>query len=198
MSPDKYCTRCKQHLPVSVFRSDVRYKDGYASWCSQCHRIRSSEWAKENRARLTAKAAKWRAANLDVARAINRAFKRRNVVTISAAHAAWVASNRDKRRQTDAKYKATKLMATPKWADKKAIAKIYLSAVSIERNTGQRMHVDHIVPLQSKWVCGLHCEANLQVLAGALNESKRNSWWPLMNAIEDARLVDLFAEPVAE
>lgn len=55
------------------------------------------------------------------------------------------------------------------------------------------MHVDHIVPLQSNWVCGLHCEANLRVIPGAENESKRNFWWPQMGNIEQAqRQSDLF------
>jgi hypothetical protein len=41
-------------------------------------------------------------------------------------------------------------------------------------------HVDHIVPLVSKFVCGLHCEANLQLLPGPENQRKGNRVWPDM------------------
>ena len=37
-------------------------------------------------------------------------------------------------------------------------------------------HVDHIVPLVHELVCGLHCEANLQVLTAQQNLEKNNSF----------------------
>ncbi len=40
--------------------------------------------------------------------------------------------------------------------------------------------VDHIVPLSSEFVCGLHCIANLAVITKAENDRKQNRWWPDM------------------
>ena len=65
--------------------------------------------------------------------------------------------------------------ATPKWANLEAIREIYAFASAVPG-----VHVDHIVPLNSKIVCGLHCEANLQLLPAHANMSKGNRFWPDM------------------
>jgi 5-methylcytosine-specific restriction endonuclease McrA len=68
------------------------------------------------------------------------------------------------------KRRARKLQATPAWADEGAIKAIYLEAGRLG------MHVDHIVPLQGKNVCGLHVENNLQLLSPTENSKKRNKF----------------------
>ena len=76
-----------------------------------------------------------------------------------------------------AKRRAIKLQATPPWADKEHIDSIYYLA-SINRKAGHDVNVDHIVPLRSNMVCGLHCESNLQLLQGSNNKAKGNRHWP--------------------
>lgn len=70
--------------------------------------------------------------------------------------------------------------ATPAWADKDAMRSIYKEAARISAQTGEARHVDHIVPLKSDLVCGLHCEANLRVVTAADNLKKHNRSWPDM------------------
>lgn len=64
--------------------------------------------------------------------------------------------------------------ATPTWANFDAMEKIYEKAKELEKETGEKYDVDHIYPLQGENVCGLHCEANLQILTRADNRRKRN------------------------
>lgn len=68
--------------------------------------------------------------------------------------------------------------ATPPWADKREIAKIYAAARVLTEQTGKPWHVDHAVPLRHPLVCGLHCEANLQLLPSDFNVAKGNQWSP--------------------
>ncbi len=188
----KTCKRCGSAKAASEFRADPRYASGFGSWCCACHRQRNSEWARENRARLTAKAVEWRRDNPGKVKDVNVRHKRANKPRLAAEHAAWAKANRDKRRATDAKRKAAKLMATPSWADQAAIAEIYRRATEIERATGDRMHVDHIIPLQHPLVCGLHCEANLQILPGSVNEAKRNKFEPFIEPPKPAKQEAMF------
>jgi hypothetical protein len=55
----------------------------------------------------------------------------------------------------------------PLWANETKIKDIYL-----KRPIGY--HVDHIIPLQGKLVCGLHVENNLQYLPAKENMAKHN------------------------
>jgi hypothetical protein len=75
------------------------------------------------------------------------------------------------------KRRATKLNATPEWltsADFAEIEELYLCARMFKLYTGEDYHVDHIVPLQGKNVCGLHVPWNLQVIPAKENLSKSN------------------------
>lgn len=71
-------------------------------------------------------------------------------------------------------------MATPLWADQMKIRDVYEMAAKMEFDTGQRYHVDHIVPLTSRLVSGLHVHQNLCVLPAAENLRKGNRQWPDM------------------
>ena len=70
--------------------------------------------------------------------------------------------------------------AVPPWAKKKYIEIWYEMARLEGVRTGRAVHVDHIVPLTSKIVCGLHCEDNMQLLFAEDNVAKSNKFWPDM------------------
>lgn len=48
--------------------------------------------------------------------------------------------------------------------------------------TGISFEVDHVVPLVSPYVCGLHNAFNLAVIPAIVNRSKGNRWWPGMSS----------------
>jgi hypothetical protein len=67
--------------------------------------------------------------------------------------------------------------ATPKWLTpehKVQIRAMYLAARDLTRRTGVKHVVDHIVPLRSEVVCGLHVPWNLQILTHTANCAKSN------------------------
>jgi hypothetical protein len=84
-----------------------------------------------------------------------------------------ISSDDEHLRQQRRNHKAIRRGKTPHmppWADKDAIAEIYKEA----KARGET--VDHIVPLNNKIVCGLHCEANLRIISADENRRKGNKF----------------------
>ncbi len=123
------------------------------------------QYAKSDKSERSLKFKKWVAANVEHRKAYQRQ---------------WADDNREVMRAHVQFRNALKKCAVPVWADKEKIKEFYVRARELEENTGMPHHVDHIVPLNSRIVCGLHCEANLQVLTAIENISKGNRVWPDM------------------
>jgi 5-methylcytosine-specific restriction endonuclease McrA len=67
--------------------------------------------------------------------------------------------------------------ATPKWItpeQKLAMRNLYLKAQELTKIAGERYVVDHIIPLISPDVCGLHVPWNLRVITQEENLKKSN------------------------
>lgn len=117
--------------------------------------------------------------------------KRRARRVTLASDRKWIEENREKVRATKARWKkrnrpygaawamkreAQKQFAYPAWADDEATLAIYEQCAKVTAETGVQHHVDHIVPLLGKNVCGLHVHYNLQILTAAENIAKGNRW----------------------
>jgi hypothetical protein len=90
-----------------------------------------------------------------------------------------------------------KLKAVPIWFDRVSVDEIYLKRKLLTDSTGVKHDVDHIVPLRSPYVCGLHWHGNLVLLTATENRSKGNRCWPDMPDLSDPELrgmVEAFKE----
>lgn len=133
-----------------------------------------------NREKFIAAGAKWREENREKSRIASRRWQANHIEKFKADHAAWRRRNSHLRSAKQSLRKAIKLKATPMWANDFFIKEAYHLASIRTKIMGFKWHVDHIVPLKSKLVCGLHTEQNLQVIPAAKNISKHNRYWPDM------------------
>ena len=105
--------------------------------------------------------------NIEFIKTINKNYYLNNKDKIKQYSKDYCLKNPNFKKSHCAKRRATKLNATPKFANLNKIKEIY-------KNCPKGYVVDHIVPLQSKVVCGLHVEWNLQYLTPSENSSKSN------------------------
>lgn len=84
-------------------------------------------------------------------------------------------------RANDAKRHAAKMQRTPAWLtadDFWVLEQAYELAALRTKMLGVQFHVDHILPLQGKYVSGLHVPTNVQVIPWRDNVSKANKYLP--------------------
>ena len=120
---------------------------------------RKNEWYQDNREAVI-EAAATRPAH--VLREYRNAWKANNKTQV-------LADNKVRRR----KHRE----ATPPWLTRKQkseIRQLYQIAITMTQTTGEQYVVDHIVPLRSHEVCGLHVPWNLRVITQEENLKKSN------------------------
>lgn len=142
-------------------------------------RNRASQAYATEPTKVKARAFAWYQTHKDKAIKRIAAWRKANPEKVRAYGAMWAANNPHILAANCAQRRAAKKQATPIWADRQAIKKIYDDCAFVSRVTGEKHHVDHRYPLQSDWVCGLHVPLNLQILTAAENQSKGNR--PLHN-----------------
>lgn len=67
----------------------------------------------------------------------------------------------------------------PPWVNHHVNRQIYHEAAR-QRRLGIPVEVDHLVPLNSPYVCGLHWHHNLRIVRSCDNRNKSNYEWPDM------------------
>lgn len=145
---------------VKAYRSTEEFKKNrnQARRCEEYRKARRSEY-KANHHRSLLKASEYRSRNPD-------RFRK--------ASEKWRASNKHIKAASQRARDADKINATPAWIDKEKILEIYKEAKRLEAETGVPHEVDHIYPLRSKILSGLHIPINLRAVPALVNRRKGN------------------------
>lgn len=206
----KPCRICGVEKPLDCFHVLRKSKDGRQGRCKDCacaitrawHQANKlvvkerkqvyyqrtkdltkeqrAEWQRVNREKVAEYGKKYRSANVEKERARALRYREAHKAQALAYRQQYREANRDKLNLWDANRRAAEKRATPAWANHFFIAEAYHLAETRRRVCGGDWHVDHIVPIGSPLVCGLHVEANLRVIPGVENIRKSNRYWPDM------------------
>lgn len=151
----KTCTRCKLNQPLSNYH---KQNSKLKSACKSCIK---EEYLLNKQTRLSYQ--------------INRYREKSNQLKDYQRN--WRKNNPHLLAAQNVKRRIRVLNATPTWLSdehKLAMKTIYSEAQRLTKETGILHHVDHILPLISNVVCGLHVPWNLQILTAASNIKKSN------------------------
>ena len=182
------CTKCKTVKDSSEFPKDASRKSGYKSSCKICYSLtrksRSGDKAtkeynkkyyKENSEELTQR---YFTRNYRI-RKLERYYSKREHIRKKQRDYLHTPQGKVKNCEKESRRRSSKLNATPTWLSQEQLSQIeylYWLSKDLELTSGQKYHVDHIVPLQGRHVCGLHVPWNLQVIPAEINLSKGNKY----------------------
>jgi hypothetical protein len=196
----KICTKCKLLKYRSEFSNDCSTKDGLQYTCKDCAR----QYADEHISEISAQHKGYHAAHRESILRTQKEYYDTHRDSLLEKKRYYASENRERRIEYGIKWKlknperakawrkantnrvnlasatrrAAKKSATPIWFEKEAILELYAESSARSMSEGVKYHVDHIVPLQSELVCGLHCLANLQIITATENHRKNNRYWP--------------------
>lgn len=161
----KYCASCANVKALLEFGSDAHTPDFKNRNCRECVNATTNTWKKENR---------------QVVNNYQKAYYYANLEKMRDKSAKWGRLHKDAVAANSALKRANRRKATPSWltdSQRQEICWFYKEAKRLERETGIKHHVDHIVPISNHAVCGLHVPWNLQVLTAEDNMKKSNKFF---------------------
>ena len=112
------------------------------------------------------------------AKEAQKKYQEANKEKIALKNKRWRENYPWKNARKEAKRKSLKHQAMPKMYSKKDdiwLENMFALCRVMEKRTGTKYHVDHIVPLKNKVVCGLHWIGNWAILPAQENLRKGNS-----------------------
>jgi hypothetical protein len=174
---------------MSEFRTSAGMKLGVRKSCKACD---LADLARRYAEKSPAERVEWQKRNPERAKEIRIAYygrhkdrrnkergeyRRKNIESEREREKRYLKNNRPIVYAKNARRRAAETQAVPHWltaVQKAQIQEFYEIASAKEMQTGEKHHVDHIVPLRGDGVMGLHVPWNLQVLTEFENCSKHN------------------------
>lgn len=182
----KTCDKCLTLKSLDKFYF-IKKRQKYENRCLSCRREYQREYERNyykiNVDKLRARQKKWREKSKDKKKLfdkeyylknrdkfLERAKKYYDPLKKKDYDRSYRKNNIGKVRYWRKSYKLAQIKAMPKWITEDMIKRI--QEIYHDCPTGH--HVDHIIPLRGKIVCGLHVPWNLQYLPASENISKGN------------------------
>lgn len=160
IAPRKTKGTCVECLRVEWKQGNEKRAEYFAERNRQDEvKQRKHEWYLQNKEAVMARA---KTQTTEKKREYQNAWKRNNIV--------WVRADTKSRRRKHRE-------ATPPWITRKQkseMRSLYQIAITMSKTTGEQYVVDHIYPLRSETVCGLHVPWNLRVITQKENLLKSN------------------------
>ncbi len=178
----KTCTSCTQELDDSSFYIRKASKDGLSRLCKVCDNQAKRQWRELNKEKYQASNKEYHSKNREKINSKSAEWRKDNREAFLESMRKWREKNKHRQAQHAMRYNASKLGATPSWLTGEQLTEMnskYLEMVELNREHGKNsFHVDHVVPLKGKDVCGLHVPWNLEVKTSYENISKGNRTYP--------------------
>lgn len=171
----KTCTTCGTEKSFDEFHKQARGFGGVKAICKIC----TKDYRRANKDSVNMSTAKWKSSNKAHIADYNKTYRENNPDIVRIANKSWRDNNRAHKTALESKRRAKQRNATPAWLTKEQEADIkamYILAKKLEKLCNISYHVDHIVPLAGKGVCGLHVPWNLQILPASVNIVKSNKY----------------------
>lgn len=201
----KKCPICNKIKDLNEFNNCKATKDKHGTYCKKCTVLLKKKWDKENpdhvkkhrKSHYKKNIQKYKEKNKENYKKTKdvrlkqakiyrdshkeelKLWKKNNPEKVKAIAKRAYKKNPAKKHANTMKRYTNTLKRTPKWLTKdqhKEMEQFYIKSKELEKETGIKHNVDHIIPLQGKNVSGLHVPWNLQVITKLDNIKKNNKF----------------------
>lgn len=163
--------------------------------CKMCVDLESEKWRKTNFCKVVEQRKRYYQDNKTIMDTRSTLFRKQHPEKRAEYVKKWADNNKERIKGYQRKYRlsnqhkcnartarwiANVKRATPLWSEIGEIEQVYQECRNISKQTGNPHEVDHIIPIHSDYVCGLHCLDNLQIITEKDNRTKNNICWPDM------------------